>query len=434
MSRLKKLVRPPSDAGGLARLRVGLVLLGMLVIVAFAASTAYDAWRSHQRAIVSANRELENLAGVVAEQTAWSWQWSESLLEEVARWYPEHAAMAPERIDQFLASHAAGVPQLHSIRIIDAQGILRYSSSNLDRRGVDVSDRSYFRAQQDHAVAGLFVSEPLLTRSAGRTAVLLSRRLEDGQHGFSGVVSASIDVGDLSRLYAAVNLRGKIAIQLLREDGTLLGRSPPEAALIGRAYPALVAPGPEAASGIRSPLDGEREFLAVARVPSMPLIVAATRNAAVAMAPAYQEAIHGAVRTLVLVLLAALTVAALMRQLRRIEQGDRALRQSHTISTIFSAPSSATASWHSNRRPRAARYAATSITSCMPPAARVRWSIASSGSVAPVLPSASRSASRPWSRKRSSCCRPLSRRIFSCRSSSRPATRRSSATRRGSIR
>jgi signal transduction histidine kinase/ActR/RegA family two-component response regulator len=334
MRRLSEFLRLTDGASGHARLRVGLVLLGILVILAFAASTAYDAWRSYRYAVLSANRELETLASALAEQTAWSWRWTDSLQQDIVRWYPSHAAASPERIDQFLASRAAGVAQLRSLRIIDAQGILRNSSSELDRRGGDVSDRSYFRAQQQRTASGLFVSEPLVTRSDGRTAVLLSRRLEDDRGQFAGIVSARVDLDDLSELYAAVNLKGKIAIQLLRENGTLLVRSPAAPALVGQTFPALVTLNPGRAVRIKSPIDGEREFTAIARVRSMPLIVAATRNEAVALSGAYQEALHGALRTLVLALLGALTIGALVRQLRRIEQGDQALRQSQKMEAI----------------------------------------------------------------------------------------------------
>jgi signal transduction histidine kinase/ActR/RegA family two-component response regulator len=319
-------------AGGHARLRVGVVLLGILVILAFAVSTAFDAWRSYRHAVLSTNRELQTLASALAEQTAWSWQWTDSLQQDIARWYPQHATWPAERIDQYLAGRAAGVPQLGSLRIIDAHGILRYSSSETDRRGNDVSDRSYFRAQQEPG-ASLFVSEPLMTRSDGRTAVLLSRRLEDEQGHFAGIVSARVDLDNLSQLYAAV-MGGRIAVQLLRQDGILLVRTPALPAMVGRTFPTLVALSPGGDTRLQSPIDGEREFAAIAPVRSMPLKVAVTRSEASALSTTHLEAIHGALRTLVLSLLGGVTIAALLRQLRRIEERDRALRQSQKMEAI----------------------------------------------------------------------------------------------------
>jgi len=332
MSRLSERLRSRDGARGLARLRVGLVLLGILVLLAFAASTAYDVKRSYDHEILSASRELENLASALAAQTAWSWRWSDALQEDIVRWYPAHASLPAEQINQFLASRAAGMSQVRALRIIDAQGILRYASNELS--GIDVSDRSYFRAQKDGAGVGLFVSEPLLTRSEGRTGVVLSRRLEDREGHFAGVVSALVDMEDLNRLYAAVNLRGTMAITLLRADGTLLTRNPREPALVGRTIPAIAALTPGKALRLRSPIDGEEDFAAVARVGSLPLIMAITRSEAAVLGTPYREALHGALRTLVLALLGAVTICALLKQVRRIEERDRALRQSQKMEAI----------------------------------------------------------------------------------------------------
>ena len=111
--------------------------------------------------------------------------------------------------------------------IIDAQGNQRYGSLGSAPPNHNVADRSYFIAQRDGAAKGLFISEPLVTRTEGRAAIDLSRRLEDDAGGFAGVVTAVVDLDDLTQLYRAVNLGMGGAIQLVRDDGTLLARNPP---------------------------------------------------------------------------------------------------------------------------------------------------------------------------------------------------------------
>ena len=66
----------------------------------------------------------------------------------------------------------------------------------------------------------------------------------------------------------------------------------------------------------------------------MPLIVDVTRSEAIALASVEQETIHGAIRTLLLVLLGSATIVVLVRQLRRVEQTDLALRQSQKMEAI----------------------------------------------------------------------------------------------------
>jgi signal transduction histidine kinase/ActR/RegA family two-component response regulator len=328
-----KLLRPGADAGEHARLRAGIVVLASIIIVAFAASSAYDGWRAYMHVVIGTNREVENLASALADQTAWSWAGTDLLIDRVARWYPDHAQLSPEQIDQTLAAQVTGVPQVRAIRIIDARGFVRYTSDNTVPVGKNLSARSYFVAQQNSAADDLFITPPLITVS-GRSAIVVSRKILDAQGRFAGVVSAIVDFTDLSHLYTAVMLRGRFTVVLLRDDGTLLVRRPAAPALIGHRFAALAALRPGTAARIRSPIHGHRVFVAVASVPSVPLMVAVTRNEADALASDEQETIHGAIRTLLLVLLGSLTIGALVRQLRRLEQTDLALRQSQKMEAI----------------------------------------------------------------------------------------------------
>ena len=124
--------------------------------------------------------------------------------------------------------------------IVDAQGNQRHGSRGTASPSHNVSDRSYFIAQRDGTAAGLFMSEPAdVTRSEGRPAVILSRRLDDAQGNFAGVVAAEVDLHNLEQFYRAVNLGMDSAIQLVRDDGSLLVRNPPTPDALGRKFPLL---------------------------------------------------------------------------------------------------------------------------------------------------------------------------------------------------
>src|SRR5882672_2204687 len=95
------------------RLRLRIVVLGVLVILAFAGSSAYDAWRSHGNTLAATNREIGNVATALAEQTAWTFQGIDLLLRDTAHWYQAvRDQTAPERIDEMLANRTAGVRQI----------------------------------------------------------------------------------------------------------------------------------------------------------------------------------------------------------------------------------------------------------------------------------------------------------------------------------
>jgi PAS domain S-box-containing protein len=322
-------VSPNIGSTRFKRLQLGVVVLGVLVILAFAVSSAYDAWRSYRYALTATDREITNIANALAEQTAWTLQAVDLLLLDTARWYrSESRDIPPQRLNEILANRSAGLPQVRQVMIVDALGNQRYGSLKSAPPTHNVADRSYFIAQRDGTATGLFMSEPLVTRSEGRAAVALSRRLDDDNGKFAGVVTADVDLEDLTKYYQAANIGTGGAIQLLREDGTLLARNPPTAAAIGKNFPMLAIAPISPAPRLVNPIDGQWDFIAVARVRNAQLKLAVTRDAAVALQPWRDETIRVGIRTLILMLLGALTMAALLRQLRRVAAGEQALRES----------------------------------------------------------------------------------------------------------
>jgi PAS domain S-box-containing protein len=309
------------------RLRLRIVVLGVLVILAFAGSSVYDAWRSYGNTLAATNRELGNVAAALAEQTAWTFQGIDLMLLDTARWYQNvRLEMAPERLDEVLANRTAGVRQIRFMTITDARGIQQYHSRASLPSHLDVSDRAYFIAQRDRTVTGLFVSEPIVSRSEGRAGIVLSRRLEDETGAFLGVVTALVDLEDLERFYAAVTLGNGSAIHLLRDGGQLLVRDPPSPDALGKTLPQLIA-APSAARFL-NPIDGKREFVSAARARDTPFVVAVTREESVALHWWRDDAFRLAARTAVVTFLGLIAIGALWRQFRRIESGERALRDS----------------------------------------------------------------------------------------------------------
>src|SRR5580700_336644 len=95
------LASPRDRSARFRRLRLGATTLGALVILPFAGSSAYDAWRAYHNSLLATDRELGNVAKALAEQTAWTWQGIDLLLRDTAAWYQNDAArIAPERLDE----------------------------------------------------------------------------------------------------------------------------------------------------------------------------------------------------------------------------------------------------------------------------------------------------------------------------------------------
>src|ERR1700731_2616784 len=87
------------------RLRIGVVILGVLAILAFALSSGYDAWRSYRYALTATDREITNAANALAEQSASTLQAVDLLLLDTARWYrTDSHEIPPDRLNEMLAN------------------------------------------------------------------------------------------------------------------------------------------------------------------------------------------------------------------------------------------------------------------------------------------------------------------------------------------
>jgi PAS domain S-box-containing protein len=318
------------------RLQLGVAAIGSIVILAFAGSSAYDAWRSYSRTVRSTERELRNIANALAEQTVWSLQAVDLLVLDTARWYRSDGRelegqsrnLPRDEVNSALASLAAGVKQVRQVSIMDAQGNQIYHSRDVPALSHNIADRSYFMAQRDDPNRGLFMSEPLTTRTEGRTAVILSRRLDDEQGHFAGIVAANVDLEDLNQFYQAVDVGPGSHIALLRDDGTLLVRTPHLPDIVGRKFPVLSSPPSEPDARILNPIDGRSNFIAIVPVRDSSLVLTVTRDAGVALQTWRDETIRVAIRTLIVALLGFLLLALLLRQIKRVASGQRALRES----------------------------------------------------------------------------------------------------------
>jgi len=101
MTSLNETASGPAGRNRFRRLRWAILTVGILAILAFAASSGYDGWRAYQNALTNTGHEIDNESKTLAEQTAWAFQTVDLLLEDTARWYrTDGFSLAPERIDE----------------------------------------------------------------------------------------------------------------------------------------------------------------------------------------------------------------------------------------------------------------------------------------------------------------------------------------------
>jgi PAS domain S-box-containing protein len=143
-------------------------------------------------------------------------------------------------------------------------------------------------------------------------------------------VAGYIDLLWLQRAYERVDLGPSSVIFVLRQapEGTVLVLRVPPPAGAGTTQMHLELPPLERPGLVRSPIDGVERLVAGWRIDASPLVVGVSRDKDAVLHDWRLEAWRVLVRTLILSALGAAAIAALVRQLRRAEAGERALRDS----------------------------------------------------------------------------------------------------------
>jgi signal transduction histidine kinase len=330
-------------------MRCRIVAGGVALIIAIAASAAYDGWRLHEQIMASTERELGNLANALSEQAARSLQAIDMLLRDTAAWYEFGGrGMDSAALQDGLAARVAGVSQVSVLTIVDAQGMQRYRSRQTGEPMADVSDRSYFISQRDAVDRGMYIHEPIVTRTERLPALVVSRRLQGPRGEFDGVVTAAVTLLQIQQMYSAIDLGSGSTLLMTTSNGSPVVRQPPVEGLARIEFPKLVAlRGGTLVDHSIGPVDGRRKLISVVGVGSWPLLLGITLDEEQALMPWHDAMRSALVRTAVLSVLAVVTILGLLQQLRRLEMGELALRKSEQrYAMVLDAANEGHAEWN----------------------------------------------------------------------------------------
>ncbi|MES2320265.1 MAG: EAL domain-containing protein [Pseudomonadota bacterium] len=180
--------------------------------------------------------------------------------DEIAR---QNGAARPdgEEIDRFLARQQQRLAGAPALRGADASGAMVYGVAP-DAPAVNVADRPYFSALRDAPPVGLYVSPPTISRTSHKWVWSFARRIDNSDASFGGVMLGVLDVEQIERIMAKINLDS---------GGSIVLRSAGFEAIAGRmgtraAFPLRVgdtALSPELRAALRN--DARRGTYATAR-------------------------------------------------------------------------------------------------------------------------------------------------------------------------
>jgi diguanylate cyclase (GGDEF)-like protein len=145
---------------------------------------------------------------------------------------PEIKELSRPVLHLLLFDRAATAKHFGALQVFDAGGRLTIDASTLDPRPENRSDEEYFRVHRDNPDTGLFISKPMLHRSA--YAIVLSRRITGEDGNFLGVIAGSIRFSYFHDLFGRLSLGPDDTITVLRQDRTVIMRRPFDLDIIGK--------------------------------------------------------------------------------------------------------------------------------------------------------------------------------------------------------
>lgn len=206
-----------------------------------------------------------------------------------------------ERLRTLVDRQEPLMPQLSGITIYDNQGRWLMSSNRPIPVGANSSDRAYFIHHRDDPSRETFIGPPIQSRSNLEWVITVSRRFNDADGEFAGVVAVTLGVENFLRLFGKIDVGQDGAIGLSYTDGTLLVRYPFREQDMGRnfskspIYAKYLVDRSVGTASYTSSLDGVERLYAFRKSEKLPLITTVALGKSEALAAWRMEALLSAV-------------------------------------------------------------------------------------------------------------------------------------------
>lgn len=328
----------PQPYGLTARLSIGLTgfLFGAILIGLYLVGLQLR----YNSAIDAARTDTQNYARILAEHTALTFTGIDSALHEAESIRLNDAGgvyATPDAVHWALRHVAQSSPAMVAIGWTDAEGnLLAHSYDRVPPRS-NIADMAYFAVQRDRNDVGLYIAPPYRSAAGDRWLSAVSRRLNNPDGSFAGVVTALIDQSYFNKFYHSVDLGNEGSITLVHRDGLILVREPVVAGAIGKSLSDTLLwserlPRGEETGSLESvsPVDGVGRIVSYNTVPGLPLVVLVTRSRAEVLAPWLRFASMSAPVVGLIVLGVMIGTWLLLRQTRNLGAQTHALAETAT--------------------------------------------------------------------------------------------------------
>jgi diguanylate cyclase (GGDEF)-like protein len=287
----------------------------------------WQMWQVHDTSLRHAKVVTASLAQSVSQQVETTLKTAETVVATVVQRVEADGtgAESRQRLYGLMTSLAAALPAIHEMGILDKDGNAIVKSQVLHPVGMNYRERDYFRFLSTNGDDKPFVGIPVKSKLDGSVNITVSRRINNTDGSFGGVVVTSVSMGFFEKLFESIQSKSSGLISLVADNGVLLARSPElrgaGASSLGKAdaeLEALLGSPPDSLDYV-SPNDGVHRVGSYRRLDQYPMVAQVAQDSREILREwRNQVRVHAAV-----VLCALIAIASLGY---RVEQANRVTR------------------------------------------------------------------------------------------------------------
>ncbi|WP_155293413.1 sensor domain-containing diguanylate cyclase [Comamonas testosteroni] len=199
-----------------------------VVFVSVLAATGWQIWSARQRTLAEIDTHNRNLAQTLDTYAEGVLTQSSMLLLGMAERL-EVEGVTPallQRMQRLGSRQEQLLNQLNELRVVDAHGQWLMSSKGIFPAGASSADRSFFQLHRDNPSHDISIGPPIRSRSTGKWVLTVSRRFENRQGQFGGVIVVALGIENFLGLFGKIDIGKQGVISLATTNGQLLVRYP----------------------------------------------------------------------------------------------------------------------------------------------------------------------------------------------------------------
>jgi diguanylate cyclase (GGDEF)-like protein len=246
----------------------------------------FNVWQlehAKEHELHQAEISTSNLSKSLAQQAEDTFDEADVILVDLVERI-QHDGRGPaqvDRLESLLAQHVLETHQLQGVFFYDRTGSWIVSSFGIKPPNANNADREYFQYHEQNVNLGPHIGKAVRSRTTNAWIIPISRRVNDAQGNFDGVVLATVSMTYFDQFFDSFNMDDKGAIFLAMTDGTVLARRPFTDDVIGKSLvkgAVFTEYLPKAMSGtamVTSIIDHVSRLYGYRQLAKYPLVVAA---------------------------------------------------------------------------------------------------------------------------------------------------------------